>query len=299
MISKDVKEFCCEDVSLIENYDKAIKDDSQIWHCHHRLEIVDDVITSRDELINSGLYYNRPANELIFLTVHEHMILHSNHRTDEMLYALGSANRGKKFSKERRLKLSVAQKNSMKKHEVMQSEEYREKCRQAKLGEKNPNYGKVYTDEEKLNLSLKLKGKSHPQSEETRKLLSKINKGKTISQETKDKISKSLKGRVQSKEERLHHAQGWTEEKRLELSERFKGKHKSEETRQKMSEAAKKRVLENVNYKAEMSQSVKNSEKYKQAMAKRKGERCWNNGIISVRCVECPEGFVPGRLSRK
>lgn len=87
--------------------------------------------------------------------------------------------------------------------------------------------------------------------------------------------------------------------KRLELSERFKGKHKSEETRQKMSEAAKKRVLENMNYKAEMSQSVKNSEKYKQAMAKRKGERCWNNGIISVRCVECPEGFVPGRLSRK
>jgi len=36
---KSLKKFCCEDLSLIENYDLAISDTNQTWHCHHRLEI--------------------------------------------------------------------------------------------------------------------------------------------------------------------------------------------------------------------------------------------------------------------
>lgn len=39
------------------------------------------------------------------------------------------------------------------------TEESKEKCRISKLGNKNPNYGKKYTDEEKLELSKKLKGR--------------------------------------------------------------------------------------------------------------------------------------------
>ena len=31
MISKVVKRYCCEDISLIENYDKAVADNTQIW----------------------------------------------------------------------------------------------------------------------------------------------------------------------------------------------------------------------------------------------------------------------------
>ena len=70
--------YCCEDVSKIENYDKAIADMTQTWICHHRREILDNgekVYLS--ELKRLGLYYHRPASELIFLTKAEHNRIHS------------------------------------------------------------------------------------------------------------------------------------------------------------------------------------------------------------------------------
>ena len=69
---KNVKKFCKDDFSLIENYDKAIADKTQTWQCHHRRE----TIFSRKDLIEIGEYYNRPACELIFLTPTEHHKLH-------------------------------------------------------------------------------------------------------------------------------------------------------------------------------------------------------------------------------
>lgn len=73
MISKStVKKYCCEDISLIENYDKAINDPSQTWDCHHRRETV----YTADELIEIGEYYNRPAVELIFMTKADHNSMH-------------------------------------------------------------------------------------------------------------------------------------------------------------------------------------------------------------------------------
>ena len=39
MINKrNAKLFCCEDISLIENYNEAINS-SEVWICHHRLSI--------------------------------------------------------------------------------------------------------------------------------------------------------------------------------------------------------------------------------------------------------------------
>ena len=70
-----VKSFCCEDISLIENYDKAIIS-NEMWDCHHRLEIQNNIITSKSDLIKQELYYNRPASELIFLTKADHRKLH-------------------------------------------------------------------------------------------------------------------------------------------------------------------------------------------------------------------------------
>ena len=50
MISEiKLKRYCCEDISLIENYEKAIADITQIWVCHHRFEI--DKGYSRKQLI--------------------------------------------------------------------------------------------------------------------------------------------------------------------------------------------------------------------------------------------------------
>ena len=68
-----VKSFCCEDISLIENYNKAINS-NEMWDCHHKLEI--ELNKSVKELKDLNLYLNRPANELIFLTRKEHVILH-------------------------------------------------------------------------------------------------------------------------------------------------------------------------------------------------------------------------------
>ena len=69
---RNVKKYCCEDISLIENYNIAIADNTKIWECHHRRE----TIYSRKDLIEIGEYYNRPAIELIFLTQTEHNSLH-------------------------------------------------------------------------------------------------------------------------------------------------------------------------------------------------------------------------------
>lgn len=81
MIYKNtVKRYCCEDISKIENYDKAVADTTQTWDCHHRMELTKTgavVDSSRQDLIDWGIYYNRSADELIFLTHSEHQRLHT------------------------------------------------------------------------------------------------------------------------------------------------------------------------------------------------------------------------------
>lgn len=98
--------FCREDLSLIENYDKAIADKTQTWCCHHRDEVRVlpsgmTVCRSADELKENGRYYNCPANELIFLTRNEHQKLHSSHQ--KKIY-------GRKASAETKAKMSKAHK---------------------------------------------------------------------------------------------------------------------------------------------------------------------------------------------
>ena len=47
-----------------------------MWVCHHRLEIQGDEKYSTRQLIEMRLYYERPANELIFLSKQQHASLH-------------------------------------------------------------------------------------------------------------------------------------------------------------------------------------------------------------------------------
>ena len=152
---------------------------------------------------------------------------------------------------------------------------------------------------------------------EHKKKISIWSKNRIVSKETREKLSKALKGRKQSEEQRklnslchkgIKHSEEYkrrmsmlhkslvTEEMRKITSERFKGKPKSEETKRRMSETAKKKCSSE-EYRKNMAISMKNSENYKIAMIKRKGEKWWNNGIVAVRRLECPEGFVRGRLS--
>ena len=116
MISKkNCKAYCCEDLSKIENYDKAVADTTQVWVCHHRLEVQGQFINSVELLKRCRMYWKRPANELIFLTRSNHTKLHSKgkpshrkgkHLTEETRRKLSEANRGKKMSEESRRKLS-------------------------------------------------------------------------------------------------------------------------------------------------------------------------------------------------
>ena len=93
------KRFCKEDISKIENYDKAISDDTQTWHCHHRTEIWWNC--SKKDLIANECYYNRKACELIFLTPAEHKSLHSKGKivSEETKQKMSKAQKGKPRSK--------------------------------------------------------------------------------------------------------------------------------------------------------------------------------------------------------
>lgn len=126
MISKyHIKEYCRDDISLIENYNKAITDTEQMWECHHRLELTLDgeYAHSKADLKRLGMYYNRPYFELIFLTKSEHNSIHSN--TEEVRRNRSEAQKGKKLSIETKRKISAAKKGNKCAKGHHHSEEYR------------------------------------------------------------------------------------------------------------------------------------------------------------------------------
>lgn len=94
----NVKRFCCDDPSQIEGYADAVNS-PDVYDCHHRKEIDNGKVTSRKELKEQGLYYHRPAEELIFLSKAEHRRLHY---------------KGKPHSEEHKRKLSEAAKGKNK-----------------------------------------------------------------------------------------------------------------------------------------------------------------------------------------
>ena len=57
MITKKIKEKCV-DYWNIENYDKALNDQTQMWELHHRLEINEEghTIYSKNQLIEMNIY---------------------------------------------------------------------------------------------------------------------------------------------------------------------------------------------------------------------------------------------------
>lgn len=81
---RDWKNYICKDLASVENYDEAAADGFNGWHLHHRLETHTsdgerrpmNAQISQKELKALGMYYDRPANELIFLRTAEHLQLH-------------------------------------------------------------------------------------------------------------------------------------------------------------------------------------------------------------------------------
>lgn len=175
--------YCCEDISLIENYDKAIADVTQTWHCHHRLEIQGDITLTVKELKLRRLYYNRPASELIFLTSKEHVRLHRL---------------GKKLPKETCLKFS-------KYHTGLKyTEEMKRKLNESRKGKPGPMKGRKHSEETKLKMAKAATNRIL--SEDTKQKISLAhkgkptwNKGKRMSEETKKRLSEAKKGKPSPK----------------------------------------------------------------------------------------------------
>ena len=160
----------CKCYENIENFEKAAADNFKGWNCHHRLEthnsdgkrrLVDITV---EELKALGMYYRRPAEELIFLTSLEHGQLH---------------NKGKHPTEEAKKKNSEAKKG---KH----------------LGKDNPFYGKTHSAETKRKISEAKKGNKyflgHKHSEEVKHKMSEAHKGHLVSEETLRKMSEAKKG---------------------------------------------------------------------------------------------------------
>ena len=105
----------CKDYENIENYEKAKADNFKGWNCHHRLETHNSdgerrtVIITAAELKALGMYWHRPADELIFMKESEHKSLHKKGENNPM-YGKPSWNKGKKMPEEYKNKLSEARK---------------------------------------------------------------------------------------------------------------------------------------------------------------------------------------------
>lgn len=114
MVNEHSKRYCKDDLSKIENYDKAIADQTCTWHVHHRLELTldgDNALSIKD-LIRMNMYYHRPYFELIFLSPAEHASVHRKGKAPANK-GKPSPNKGKPKpprSAEHRLKLSMAHK---------------------------------------------------------------------------------------------------------------------------------------------------------------------------------------------
>ena len=132
---QNVKKFC-KDYTKIENYEKAISDTTQTWHCHHRMEAV----YTRTELIKYGLYYDREPHQLIFLTDFEHKALHK--KSEETKAKMSAAHKGKKFSDEHKAKIGAASKGRKTMLGKKRSEETKAKISAAHKGRTSPKKGK-------------------------------------------------------------------------------------------------------------------------------------------------------------
>ena len=150
-----------------------------------------------------------------------------------------------------------------------QSLEHRRKISEALKGRPSNMKGKCLSEEARKKISLRMKGK--PSN----------TKGKHLSEDTRRRMSDSRKGNPKLSARKGIPIPTETRKKiSLALKGRptwAKGKHLSEETRRKMSETHRR-------IGTKPPSPV--------------GKRWFNNGKVNVLCLECPKGFVKGRLKK-
>lgn len=269
---RNAKRFCSEDISNIENFEQAATDTHNTWDIHHRLEET----TPKQKLIEAGLYFNRPAKELVFLTRQEHLQLHTTFRYyyNSML--------GRHHSDESKAKMSQTRKERIASGDIVVDnsachtpEVYAKISAKAKerLQDKTkcPMYGKHHTEEAKAKISA-------------------ANSGKTLSDETKAKISEGVKAAM-------------TDEVCAKISASLKGntyvkgKHWKCKPRTKPTWNKGKKMSEEQKAKLRKPKSEEQKQKMRE---NRLGCRWYNNGIENrlFKQGEVPEGWSRGRTMK-
>ena len=124
------------------------------------------------------------------------------------------------------------------------SDERKRKMSEAWMGEKNPNWGRVFSEETKRKMSESRRGSVV--SEETKRKISKSMKGRGFSEEHKRKIGDGNRGKVVSEEARrkmsvTRKGKKLSEEHKRKIADGNRGKIVSEETRGKLRELSKGR----------------------------------------------------------
>ena len=123
------------------------------------------------------------------------------------------------------------------------SEDTKKKMSESKKGEKNYNYGRIFSDETRKKLREAQKGKTH--SDETKKKISLLQKGKIVSEENRKKLGAKKKGKSHSEETKhkiseAHKGKALSEEHKKKIGEGQKGRVHSAETKQRRSDSMKK-----------------------------------------------------------
>lgn len=273
-IPKSVKEYCNEDISLIENYEEALNS-NEIYDCHHKLELLNGY-RSKESLIDDGLYYNRPADELIFLKHSEHTKLHAEY---------GFPDKGKKISEKK------------KGHPV--SEITRVNIRNSRL-----LHNSTLTEEEWKREYV------HDVSEETRKKQSESHKGKKNSIESVRKNAEHAKERWKNPEYKARVSKKisegvkrtYTDEHRRICSEANKGKKLTKEHIDYLRSINKEyhwynNGKENIRAKECPEGFIPGRLVDNSNNRSSKGMHWFTNGVENVCTFECPEGFRPGRVN--
>ena len=123
---------------------------------------------------SAGFHHSEEYKRLLSETMKGNTINKGKHHSEETKKKISEYKKGKKLSEEHRRHISENLKGRV------FSEDWKKKISDSKKGDRNPMYGKRYTDEEKMLLSEKNKGKNKgkKRTDEERKKMSEAKKGK-------------------------------------------------------------------------------------------------------------------------
>lgn len=151
--TKQAQAYCCEPIDRIQGFLEASESKDR-YHIHYRLE---EMGLSRQDLIDMGLLYNRPACELVFMNGKEHNQMHTTViPTDTYINSQFKDGNVPAFTEEHRRHISEAKKGVKQTQEhidhnreacrkIRASKEFRDKLKQAQA--------RVWTDEKRKEQS--------------------------------------------------------------------------------------------------------------------------------------------------